>query len=119
MRSELLVMRSNILDREAFAAWLREQEPTATVGTGGSKCHCPLARFLSAQDARLPEVGGTLIRYYRYDQRWGSSPRLVVPTPRWAQVFIARVDMAEADVTAAQALAALESIPDEEARYAL
>lgn len=96
------------LPRKDFRRWLESKSPKAVVGTRGSLCGCPLARYLSS----LSHVGYVAvctddIYWFDVDE---DRPH-VMKTPLWAENFISHVDESgpvNRKVTAATALKLLD-----------
>lgn len=89
-----------ILDLEAFEAWLAEQPARRYVGEVAIPDACPLATFLHARGYPDATVG---IRLF---SPTGDSENLTAPD--WARAFVAEVDRVAANrITAARARKAL------------
>lgn len=106
------------LDREDFARYLREFPPQATVGTAGTLCSCPMARYLGVLYPRtgwafayhgkvLPARKGVFTTF-------GRDKDHDYPAPPWAAAFAQGIDTtipAGGIVVAFEALVVLEGVP--------
>lgn len=94
--------------KEEFEAWLRQKEPSSTVGMAGDDHDCPLVRWLADAWSTRVVVGveSALI---------GPYPALNLPMPSWAREFVLLVDNDSEDeeVTAMQALAFLGTVVED------
>jgi hypothetical protein len=102
-----------VLDRDAFAAWLRERGELDVVGETCHAASCPLAHYLQAQghpQARVRE------EHYCLD---GADEFSILAAreelPTWARRFVRAVDglSLRSEVYAYQAMAILEQLDDE------
>lgn len=90
-----------MLDRDAFLAWLRAQEP-ATKFPPADASECPIACFIHEQGLHGASVG--TLHWHHEGMRCA--------LPKWARTFINQFDLNTSDHTAQSAITIIEGLTD-------
>ena len=90
------------LKKNDFIKWLKDKDPSTTVGKSSSATHCPIANYLKGLGARK-----VIVECYNYTFV-SKKDCVCVDMPAWANKFVAYVDLVDANITAFVALKALK-----------